>query len=101
MISPIVERGDRVREGKGFSGEELKAVELTPAKARRLGIPYDPRRKTSHEENVEVLKEYLEAAETVRLGFRKPRQTGKPHVGRVYKGRTSAGKKMRNLSHKK
>jgi len=101
MISPIVERGDRVREGKGFSGEELKAVELTPAKARRLGIPYDPRRKTSHEGNVEALKEYLEAAETVKLGFRKPRQTGKPHVGRVYRGRTSAGKKMRNLSHKK
>jgi len=101
MISPIVERGDRVREGKGFSGEELKAVELTPAKARRLGIPYDPRRKTSHEENVEALKEYLEVAETVRLGFRKPRQIGKPHVGRAYRGRTSAGKKMRNLSHKK
>ena len=101
MISPIVERGDRVREGKGFSGEELKAVELTPAKARKLGIPYDPRRKTSHEGNVEALKEYLEAAETVKLGFRKPRQTDKPHVGRVYRGRTSAGKKMRNLSHKK
>jgi ribosomal protein L15E len=101
MISPIVERRDRVREGKGFSGEELKAVELTPAKARKLGIPYDPRRKTSHEENVEALKEYLKEAVTAELGFRKPRQTGKPHVGRAYRGRTSAGKKMRNLSHKK
>jgi len=101
MISPIVERGDRVREGKGFSDGELKAIKLTPAKARRLGIPYDPRRKTSHEENVEALKEYLEAAETAGLGFRKPRQTGKPHVGRAYRGRTSAGKKMRNLSRRK
>jgi len=101
MISPTVERGNRVREGKGFSGEELKAVELTPTKARRLGIPYDPRRKTSHEENVEALKEYLKEAETAELGFRKPKQTGKPHVGRAYRGRTSAGKKMRNLSHKK
>jgi ribosomal protein L15E len=101
LISPIVESGGRVREGKGFSGEELKAVELTPTKARRLGIPHDPRRKTSHEENVEALKKYLEAAETAGLGFRKPRQTGKPHVGRAYRGRTGAGKKMRNLSHKK
>jgi len=101
MISPTVERRDRVREGKGFSGEELKAVELTPTKARKLGIPYDPRRKTSHEENVEALKEYLKEAETAGLVFRKPRQTGKPHVGRAYRGRTGAGKKMRNLSHKK
>jgi len=101
MISPTVERRDRVREGKGFSGEELKAVELTPTKARKLGIPHDPRRKTSHEENVEALKEYLESAETAELVFRKPRQTGKPHVGRAYRGRTGAGKKMRNLSHKK
>lgn len=101
MISPIVERRDRVREGKGFSGEELKAVELTPTKARRLGIPYDSRRKTSHEENVKALKEHLEAAETAGLVFRKPRQTSKPHVGRAFRGRTGAGKKMRNLSHRK
>ena len=101
MISPIVERRDRVREGKGFSGEELKAVELTPAKARRLGIPYDPRRKSRHEETVEARKEYLTDAETAELGVRKPRQTSKPHVGRAYRGRTSAGKKMRNLSRRK
>jgi ribosomal protein L13E len=101
LISPIVESGGRVREGKGFSGEELKAVDLTPTKARRLGIPHDPRRKSSHEENVEALKEYLEEAETAGLGFGKPRQTGKPHVGRAYRGRTGAGKKMRNLSRRK
>jgi large subunit ribosomal protein L13e len=101
MISPVVESRGKVREGKGFSEEELKAVELDPGKARSLGIPYDPRRKTSHDENVEALKEYLESAEAAGLRFRKPRQTGKPHVGRAFRGRTSAGKKMRNLSRRK
>lgn len=101
MITPVVESRGKIREGKGFSCEELKAAELTPGKARSLGIPYDPRRKTSREENVEALKEYLESAEAAELRFRKPRQTGKPHVGRVYRGRTSAGKKVRNLSHRK
>lgn len=101
LISPVVESRGKIREGKGFSGEELEAVELTPGKARRLGIPYDPRRKTSREENVEALKEYLESAEAAGLGFVKPRQTVKPHVGRAFRGRTGAGKKMRNLSRRK
>ncbi len=101
MISPVVESRGKVREGRGFSGEELKAVELTPSKARGLGIPYDPRRKTSHDENVEALKEYLESAEAAGLRFRKPRQASKPHVGRAFRGRTGAGKKMRNLSRRK
>ncbi len=101
MISPVVDSRGRVREGKGFSGEELKAVELTPRRARSLGIPYDCRRKTSHEENVEALKEYVGSAETAGLRFRKPRQASKPHVGRAFRGRTSAGKKMRNLSRRK
>jgi len=101
LISPVVESRGKIREGKGFSGEELEAVELTPGKARSLGIPYDPRRKSSREENVEALKEYLESAEAAELGLRKPRQTGKPHVGRAFRGRTGAGKKMRNLSHRK
>jgi len=101
LISPVAESRGKIREGKGFSGEELKAVELTPGKARSLGIPYDPRRKSSREENVEALKEYLESAEAVELVLRKPRQTVKPHVGRAFRGRTGAGKKMRNLNHRK
>jgi len=101
LISPVAESRGKIREGKGFSGEELKAVELTPGKARSLGIPYDPRRKSSREENVEALKEYLESAEAVERVLRKPRQTVKPHVGRAFRGRTGAGKKMRNLNHRK
>ncbi|TRO45941.1 hypothetical protein E2P65_06660, partial [Candidatus Bathyarchaeota archaeon] len=43
FISPIVESGDILREGKGFSAEELAAVELSMGEAKKLGIPVDPR----------------------------------------------------------
>ncbi|MCW4050225.1 MAG: ribosomal protein L13e [Candidatus Bathyarchaeota archaeon] len=101
MINPVVERGDRIREGKGFSVDELKAVELTPSEAVRLGIPVDKRRGTSHEENVETLKEYLKEAKKAKVSFKKPKQTGKPHIRRVHRGRTSSGQKARGLSRKK
>jgi large subunit ribosomal protein L13e len=101
MVSPVITSGDRAREGKGFSIEELKAVELNPGQAARLGIPVDPRRRTSHEDNVEALKEYLKGAEEAGVKVKKPRQTGKAVVGRAYRGLTSSGKRMRNLGHRK
>jgi large subunit ribosomal protein L13e len=101
MIEPIVTSGDRARDGKGFSAEELKAAGITPGDAVKLGIPYDSRRRTSHEDNVGALREYLEDAKNAIIKVEKPRQTGKPVVGRVYRGKTGAGKKMRNLSHRK
>ena len=67
FISPIVEIGDRIREGKGFSLLELKTVELTAGNAKKMGIPVDLRRKTSHEENIETLKEFLDEAKTSTL----------------------------------
>jgi large subunit ribosomal protein L13e len=101
FISPIVERGDRVREGKGFSKKELEAVELTMTKARSLGIPVDTRRKNSHDENIETLKEFIELAKDLDIKIAKPKFESKSVRGRVFRGKTSAGQKMRNLSHKK
>jgi ribosomal protein L13E len=43
----------------------------------------------------------LKAAKEAGLRVEKPRQAGKPVTGRVYRGKTGAGKKMRNLSHRK
>ena len=73
FISPIVESGDRVRKGKGFSKEELEAVELTMTRAKSLGIPVDTRRKTSHDENIEILKEFLEEAKDLDIKVPKPK----------------------------
>jgi len=63
-LKAIVKRKRRIRVGKGFSGDELKAVGLSVKQALKMGIPVDVRRSTMHEENVETLKSFL--AETMK-----------------------------------
>jgi len=101
FITPIVESGDRIREGKGFSLTELEEVELSASKARSMGVPVDTRRGTSHEENVETLKEFLQDAKNLDIKVEKPKIENKPIRGRAFRGKTSAGQKMRYLSRKK
>lgn len=57
----VIKRGGKQREGKGFSPEELRKTGLSLGEAVRLHIPVDPRRKTVHEENVEIIKALLES----------------------------------------
>ncbi len=64
----VLKRGGKQRHGKGFSREELKKAGLSLKEALRLRIPIDSRRRTTHEENIEVIKTFL--------GSRKP--TSKP-----------------------
>ncbi len=97
MISPIVETGKKAREGKGFSKAELNAVGLTHGNAKSYGIPSDPKRGSSHDENVEALKEYMKEAKDLDIKVSKPKMTSKPHVGRAYRARTSAGQKIKGL----
>lgn len=47
------------RIGRGFSLKELKDAGIGLADARWMAIPIDPRRKTNHSENVQLLKEYV------------------------------------------
>ena len=63
-LKAIVMRKRRIRVGKGFSRDELKAVGLSVKQALKMGIPVDVRRSTMHEENVETLKSFL--AETMK-----------------------------------
>jgi ribosomal protein L13E len=60
-IKPVVfKKGGRQRYGKGFSREELKKAGLSLKEASKLGIPADSRRTTVHEENINVIKGFLE-----------------------------------------
>jgi len=57
---PIVYRKNRTRKAKGFSTAELKEADMDAKSAVKLGLPVDPRRRSKHEENVKVLKQYFE-----------------------------------------
>ncbi len=51
------------RKGRGFSPDELKEAGLTAVEAKRLSMPIDWKRKTSHEENIESIKAHAENAQ--------------------------------------
>ncbi len=53
-------RKKQIREGRGFSLEEIKRAGLTLHEAKLLEIPIDKRRHTTHPKNVETLKEHLQ-----------------------------------------
>ena len=57
----VIKKGGKQRYGKGFSREELKRAGLSLKEALRIGIPVDSRRKTAHEENLEIIKNFLES----------------------------------------
>ena len=82
-----VKRGKerKTREGRGFSQKELRSVGLSLGHALKMGIGVDKHRRSIHEENVKLLKEYLAKleeskapAEAVRKGKRKTRKSEKP-----------------------
>ncbi|KXA93123.1 hypothetical protein AKJ65_06650 [candidate division MSBL1 archaeon SCGC-AAA259E19] len=49
------------REGKGFSEKEMKEAGLWKL---RKDLPYDERRKSCHQVNIEILEEVKERLET-------------------------------------
>jgi len=57
----VFKKSGKQRHGKGFSREELKRAGLSLKEALKFGIPVDFRRRTTHEENVEVVKTFLES----------------------------------------
>lgn len=61
-IKPVVYASTHktwIREGRGFSLEEIKRAGLTPHEAKMLEIPVDKRRRTTHLKNVQTLKEHF------------------------------------------
>jgi len=57
--SLVQKKGGRTRIGRGFSRGELREGGVDVKRAHKLGMPVDLRRKTKHEENVEILKQHL------------------------------------------
>jgi len=48
-----------MRSGRGYSLRELKQAGLTITTAKQLGVPIDFRRRSLHQHNVDMLKEFL------------------------------------------
>jgi large subunit ribosomal protein L13e len=55
----VFKKGGKQRLGKGFSREELKEVGLTLKDALRMGVPVDCQRRTAHEENIQIIKNFV------------------------------------------
>ena len=97
FISPMVFRPETVREGRGFSLAEIQAAGLNAGEAQILGVPVDMRRKSSHEENVEILKDFAAQAKESGVKMPKPKQTSKGQRGRAQRSVTKAGHKSRGI----
>jgi large subunit ribosomal protein L13e len=93
----MVFRPETIREGRGFSLSEIQAAGLNAGEAEIYGIPVDLRRKSSHEENVEILKEFVARAKENGVKMPKPKQTSKGQRGRAQRSVTKAGQKSRGL----
>ena len=58
-VFAVVNKERKSRKGKGFSRGELKEAGLGIKHALHQGIPIDPRRSTTHNENVKTLNACL------------------------------------------
>jgi len=96
QIFAIVKTKGIIRKGRGFSLDELKEANISLKQALSFGIPVDLRRSTKYDENVQKLKK-LDIKEL--KSKKKKLKTLKPQSNRkrVFRGLTSAGKKMRGL----
>ncbi len=68
----ILKANEKQRLGKGFSREELKKAGINLLEARRIELPVDFRRRTSHDGNVEAIRAYAEHVKAVHQPKPKP-----------------------------
>ena len=64
IVAVITKQNGKTKPSKGFSLNELKGAGLTLQDAKKLSIPLDIKRKSTHEENVQTLKSHVEKAKT-------------------------------------
>ncbi|KAF3940111.1 hypothetical protein ABW19_dt0207334 [Dactylella cylindrospora] len=93
---PTIKYNRRVRPGRGFTLEELKAAGIPRKLALTIGITVDHRRQNRSEEglavNVERLKEYKDRL----ILF--PRRVGRPKSGDASKEEVSAARSVKAQS---
>ena len=95
MLRPIVRpagrrHNHRVREGRGFTTRELKAVNMNPAMAKAVGISIDKRRRSRSEESLNANVERLKAYRAKLVLFPTRPQAPKLPEGRVARKRPAA-----------
>jgi predicted ArsR family transcriptional regulator len=75
FAEPVVKspRDARPKIGRGFSIDEAKQAGLTIAEARRMGLIVDLRRKTTHQENTDALKQYAKDVKKIAATVLKPK----------------------------
>ena len=75
FAEPVVKspRDARPKIGRGFSMDEAKQAGLTIAEARRMGLIVDLRRKTTHQENIDALKQYAKDVKKIAATVPKPK----------------------------
>jgi len=67
------------RDARGYSKNELIQTGVTDMRvARKINIPIDPFRKSSHEENIEKLKAFLKTETPKNTAKVKPKRVKKP-----------------------
>lgn len=62
IVATITKRNGKKSTSRGFSLSELKKACLTKQDAKKIGIPLDLKRKSTHDENVDTLKMHAEKA---------------------------------------
>jgi len=62
VVKPkVFKKSGKQRCGKGFSREELKKAGSSLAEALKFGVPVDSRRRSCYDENVGVVKAFLQS----------------------------------------
>ncbi|HLI46489.1 MAG TPA: ribosomal protein L13e [Geobacterales bacterium] len=99
LVAYVRSRAGKKKQARGFSKGELEAINLSVEQALKIGIPVDLRRDTVYEENIETLKsiDLKRLAELASKFIIRKRKVKGKHRKRVFRGLTSAGKKMRGL----
>lgn len=79
VVCPTIRHNTKIRLGRGFTRDELKAAGVSPKLARSIGISFDLRRKNRSLDSLQRNVERLKAYKARLIIF--PNNPKKPHKG--------------------